>query len=324
MGVVTFVALACATRPFDAETLAARHPELSAAGSRRLAEATPYFLPVAGRVTWFLCRFDTELPVAVALPANASAGESHAIEAALTALERAGLGVRFQRVAPSEAGIVIELFDGPALSPRGEETANTVADCEIGADAFGQTPLDPIPAQLRFASIHIGRRTPQDLRHRDRVLTREELAGTALHELAHALGLQGHAAGRGTVLVRSLDVVRGLGRDVLAGRPLADVALGALYAVPSGTVLATSAVSPTRTQLIDRMVEVATRSDLAGPYVRVGEDVARLFWRSKAGVEYGFRMTTLERTLLDPRRLVVLPEARTRAVLPRSWDLPLV
>jgi hypothetical protein len=71
------------------------------------------------------------------------------------------------------------------------------------------------------------------------------------------------------------------------------------------------------------MQRVAERESLAGPFARVGDAVARVFWRDARGVEYGLQVGDVEGVLRDAGSVVVLPESRTRRVLPRSRDVPL-
>jgi hypothetical protein len=314
------LALACAERPFADAELAARFPSLGAGERARLAELTPYLLPYAGELTWFTCRFAVELPVPLAVRDGASEDERAALEAALGALERSSLGVRFARVPPEEASIVVEFVEGGAPSAEGEETANTIADCglELGSVAL-RADLD---AELAGASIVVGRRGFEDALGRRRALSPEELTGSLLHELGHALGFQGHVRS-GSVMGRGLEDLGRAGRAALEGRALDDAALGALYALPSGTVLARVPVPAARTQLVDRMARVAAQEDLAGPFARSGDAMARIFWRDARGVEYGLQVGDLAGVLGDAGSVVVLPESRTRRVLPRARDVPL-
>jgi hypothetical protein len=310
---------ACAGPPFDAGSLRASQPGLDAEQARALAASQPYLLPAAGRVVWLLCRFDTRLPIPLAVADGASPAEEEAVGAALRALERAGLGVRFGRVAPEEASVLVEFVEGLVSRPDGLDQANTLADCALEPEALADPGAARLGAALDRARVRIGRGGPRDALGRERPLDPDELAGIVLHELAHALGLQGHV--RRGLLARGLDGLAGEGRAARAGEATSDPALRGLYALPSGWVLASRPVSPARTQLVDRLARlVEGRAGFEGPFLRVGDAQARVFWRDAQGREYGCLVERLGEVARHPERIVVLPEARTRRALPRERD----
>jgi hypothetical protein len=154
-----------------------------------------------------------------------------------------------------------------------------------------------------------------------RALTPAEQTGLALHELGHALGFAGHVRRGDSVMASEVERIPRAGRALLAGEPFADPALRALYRIPSGALLSSTAVEPWRTDLVDRMGRLAEGGGLAGPFVRVGESAGRIFWRDEHGAEYGLVVVRLRELLREPRRLEVLPEPRTRRALPRERDL---
>jgi hypothetical protein len=88
-----------------------------------------------------------------------------------------------------------------------------------------------------------------------------------------------------------------------------------LYALPSGTLLRRETVSAVRTEWADALAEVGRAQDFAGPFVRVGDREARVFWVSPGGPEVGVQVPAPVRTLADPARLVVLVEPRAKALL---------
>ena len=298
------------------DELAARFPALRSIGGQRLADAHPYVLPRGGEVVLFLCRWNTEAPIPVALPPDASAEERSAIEAALHAWEQAGLGVRFAESEVARAAILIGLEDGPVRTGGGLDTANTVADCRLASSAAPGAAT--VRAELVRAAIRLARRTNPDWQEHSRALTPAELAGTALHELGHALGYQGHARQGDTVMVREVEVVQRAGRRLLAGEPFSDATLRALYALPPGAVVSRSAVPPASTEAVDRMAQLAEREGFDGPYARVGESAARLWWRDGDGRDYGFLIPKLPELMRDARTLALLPESRTREELARG------
>jgi hypothetical protein len=322
LALLALLLVACASAPYDAESLRLRYPELGSEQARALAGTMPYLLPAAGRITWFVCRHDTSLPVLVSLAGEASADEEAALDAALATLERSVEDLRFVRVPPDEATIQVEFVEGLVARERGQDQANTIADCRVAASALGAEPPTPLPASLQRAQIRIGRGGPQDALGRERSLTRAELAGVLIHELGHALGLPGHREGLG-ILTRNLEALARLGTSALEKKPIEAPALTALYRMPEGGVLARVAVSPARTHLVDRMARLVAASDAEGPFVRVGDTVARIYWRDSKAREYGVQIILLEELLRHPEGLVILPEARTRRALPSSSDPPL-
>ena len=291
--------------PVGAATAA---PEV--AGSR-LAEATPFLWPHDGELTLFWCRWRTELPIPVSLPADASVDERRALEAALHAWEGAGLGVRFVEAPSGAASLAVSLEDA---APAGDPAAGaaTTADCRLrpGEDA----PAGAIAAELVHARVRIARRAPPDPRGRDRALATDELAGVALHELGHALGISGHLT-RDSVMVRERDAVVRQGRRALAGKTLDEPTFRALYALPSGFVRRRASVSPFRTGPADRIARLAARRGLAGPFARVGDDAARLFWVVPGGLELGVEAPDPARLAREPDRLALVTEAAARRAL---------
>ena len=289
-------AFGCVDSGWDLASLEQRHPELRGHGAHRLGDTTPYYLPAAGQLTLFLCRWPDRATVPVSLPAETSPGERSKLEAALAAWEGA-LGLRFELRDPSGVGIEIRLIDDMLAY-----SANTVADCAVDAEAMGSSAPAELPARLVFASIHIARDDPR-------------LAGTTLHELGHALGFQGHARRGRTVMVSSTAEIREAGEQLMAGRRFHDVALGALYAVPSGTVVRRLSLPPGRSAPVDALLELGRRGDLIGPLVRVGDHEGRVAWLDPNGRALAVRLGGLRQALRDPARLQVEPSSRARKAL---------
>ena len=411
------LAIACGSCGARHDDLVERFPTLRSIDGQRLADANPYPLPLAGRLTFFLCRWPTELPIPIVLPSDASAGERRAIETALHAWEGAGLGLRFAETLGTEAGIDIGFVAGTVDTAAGQDTANTIVDCRIapasrqgGAGVAGaelvraririaritnpdtqghQRPLTAAEltgtalhawegaglglrfaeavsaeagieigfvtgtvdtaagqdtastvvdcriapasqqsgagvdrAELVRARIRIARITNQDTQGHQRPLSAAELSGTALHELGHALGFQGHARHGDTVMVRETERIAHAGKGLLAGDGFRDPSLRALYALPSGAVVASAPVDRCRTDLVDRMARVAEENHLDGPFVRVGESAGRIFWRDDKGTDYGLVIAKVREALRDPAKLLVVPESRVRGSLARVHDVP--
>jgi len=312
---------ACAGRVWNVRQLAERHPALTDHPGHRLAEIHPYVLPRAGAVWLFTCRWSTDVPIGVWLSADFDDDERHGVRVALEAWQRARLGVRFVEVREDEASIRIGLREETEEVGSALGAGRAVVDCLLDGSPEISDRVGALPAQLVRARVELSR-LGRDALGRPKRHTPEEFAGAALHELGHALGFQGHASFGATALRREPERVRALGAKVLAGEPFADASLAALYALPSGCVLAMSPVSRVRTELVDRMAALAERGRLAGPFVRVGDTAARVFWseRREPHHEYGLAVVNLSETYADPTRVLVVAENRTRGALPRSRD----
>jgi hypothetical protein len=309
------LATACSS---GGDALTAQYPKLAAIRGQRLADANPYALPLAGRVTFFFCHWPVDRPLRVSLPPDATDDERRALRAAIQGWQDAGLGLRFEEVQEG-ASIEFGFVSGTVDTGAGQDTANTVVDCRI-APASQQGGAIVVGAELAYARIRIARLTNQDTQGHQRPLTTAELAGTALHELGHALGFQGHARHGDTVMVRETERIAHAGKDLLAGDAFGDASVRALYAVPSGAVVTTAPLSACRTDLVDRMAKLAETNQLDGPFLRVGESAGRIFWRDPKGLEYGLVIGHTREALRDPAKLVVVPERRVRSSLAAGRD----
>jgi hypothetical protein len=181
-------------------------------------------------------------------------------------------------------------------------SANTVADCAVEPEALAGGVGQQVPARLVKASIHLARGDPR-------------LAGSALHELGHALGFQGHVRRGRSVMLGSTDSIRRAGERVLAGEPLHDAALEALYAVPSGTLLRRLSLPPGRTEGIDRLLRLAASKGWIGPLVRVGDHEGLVSWYEGPGRSVSVEIRNLNQALRDPGRLTLSPSTRARRLL---------
>ena len=272
---------------WSVEALGQRHPRLDRHSGHRLGDARPYFAPAAQGLVLFLCRWNTDRPIPVSLPGDARADEQERLRRALAAWEGAGLGIRFREEPRSRARLRIEFVEpGEAGKPSG--TANTATDCGV------QLPPDGIDGSARFvdarvvrASIHL-RRENADLLGRSAELSPDRRLGVAIHELGHALGFPSHAVVGNSIMGRSVDHVRRVGRDVLAGEPLGDPTLPALYAVPSGVVVGHVALSPENRARLNRLRALAREHRWDGPEVRVGDRASRIVWWDSRRRAVGF------------------------------------
>ncbi len=292
-----------------------RFPELAAIGGHRLGDAHPYLLPAGDALYEFLCRWSERRAVSVSLPPDATPDERVVLEAALTAWERAGLGLRFERRDGPPADVEMRFVGAePETRARRTRSGSTVVDCAVSPVALAGVERGALPARLVRAWVHLSRAN-LDFRGVAVPLSREELAGAALHELGHALGYQGHALRRSTVMVAEFDEVRRAGAKLLAGARFDDPSLRALYALPSGALLRRSALSAENAQLARRVSAAARRAELRGPFAQVGDHSARLVWRDARGADYALVVVNLSRALRDPRELVLLPNANARRAL---------
>ena len=303
------LALAGCGRAYDTGELAARHPELAAIPGRGLRDATPYLLPTRGELVFLLCRWPDAARIPVSLPPDASEVERLDIEAVLRAWEGAGLGLRFAPGAEPGQGIEIRFTgDEQAEGELQQRAATAVADCGVAPEALQAPPQAELRAAIAFASIHLSR-TGRDALGRDRNWSRPERVGAMLHEFGHALGFQGHVR-RGDVMVASVEEVRRAGSRLLAGERFQSDALRALYAVPSGVVVGRGRVGESKTAAVERLAAVAQRRGLTGPFLQVGDRVARILWRDRHHTSFALAVWNLGQVLRRPADLNLYPEPR--------------
>jgi len=284
---------------------------------------TPYLLPTRGVLVAFTCRWDPSLPLGVSLPPDASPEEQALLESALRAWEGTGIGVRFVPVPRHQAAIDVSFIASTGTEanvPGTEFAGQTLADCRVRGGEEAWRTADRLDAELVLASIRLMRRSPKDWRGHDRPLSPEELVGAMLHELGHALGYQGHVRGVRGVMGVEREIVARVGRRVLAGEGLGASAVKRLYALPSGTVLRRSPVSAVRTEPADALAALGAARGLAGPFARVGDREARIFWVEPGGSELGVQVPEPARTLGAAERLVVLVEPKARSALRGGSD----
>jgi hypothetical protein len=304
----------CAATTSSTDGLERAHPGLAAISSHRLGDVTPYLLPGAGEIVFFLCRWPSDRPIPVSLPPDADPDERRGLETVMRAWEQAGLGIRFDVGAAVGGGIEVRFIDPNSDAAVTTYAANTVADCAVGEAVATAASGAAVPAQLVSASILLWRggfdAIGRPVRH-----SWEEFLGSALHEFGHALGFQGHAKVGGSVMVAEKGAARRAGARLESGRPFADTTLQALYAVPSGSVLQRASVPEDRTRTADRLARFAAAKGWAGPFVRVGDLDGFVVWRDSGGSDYRLRIPNVRTLMRDPARLEVRPSARVRDLL---------
>jgi hypothetical protein len=270
-----------------------------------LTETTPYLLPGSGSLTFFLCHWDPTHAIPVSLPSDASRAETRILSDALQAWEQAGLGVHFVTAEPGGGALTLGFAADESADGR------TRADCRIRSrEGDGRV----LVAALVRAEVNLRRFTRPDLRGHVHPLSESELEGIALHELGHALGFQGHVQ-HDSIMVRDRDEVTRRGRRVLEGERWEEPTLRALYALPSGTVLSRVAISSSRTEGFTTLAAFAEERAMAGPFARVGDDEAEIFFVTGAGEELGMEILAPREMVKHPERLALLPEPAARHVL---------
>jgi hypothetical protein len=283
---------------WDVARFEVEHPELADWRGHRLGDATPYFAPQRAGIVLFVCRWQTPGEISVALPHDASQEELSALRAALHAWQSSGIGLHFIEVSAQEARATLEIrfVDESESAPRATSSATTSADCRLPEGLVPDEPGDTVAAELVRAQVKL-RRNNVDLLGRPVPLSQEELAGTLLHELGHALGYPTHAAAGASVMVQSTDRVRKQGRRVLEndGADFSAPTVGALYSVPSGAVIESLEIHSERMAEVRRLSAIAKRSGWGPPYARVGDRWARLWWIDAEGQIAGFFIPGVQR-----------------------------
>jgi len=193
---------------------------------------------------------------------------------------------------------------GIRLSVRDDRVtsqADTVAECAI--ERAPEPAEREVPgARLVRASIHVARDDPHPRL-------------TLLHELGHALGFQGHAAGGRTLMLSRESAVLARARRIEAGARLEDAALHALYALPSGAIVAARELPRERTALADRLAAAARERGFAGPWLRAGDRGGLLGFADATGRRFGLRIEGARRALRDPAALRLAPASRAAEAL---------
>ena len=137
-----------------------------------------------------------------------------------------------------------------------------------------------LDARLVSAQIEL-RRAERDPWGKPIDLAAHQMLGSATHELGHALGLQGHAEGGKTVMVRETYTIAKIGEklsDEKKPKPLQEPAMQALYSLPSGTVIDRRTLAPGSTKGVDAIAQRARAQGASRAQVRVGDRGAAVRW----------------------------------------------
>ncbi len=270
---------------WNSSDLEADHPAVSQIKRQRLSDTPPYFMPDGDGLILFLCRWSGADAIPVVLPSDADDSELAGLRLALDSWQEAGLGVRFREVSAlqGQRGIEIRLFAAADETFPLVRTGDTIADCRLPAEPPADAAAQAINASIEWSSIFL-RRANIDSLGRSVPLSEAQLAGQALHELGHALGFSGHVMALRSIMTRTHEVAKHWGEGVAAGKTFRDPHLSALYTVPSGTIVGRIDPSPERLASLRRfMASVRDDATWLGPYARVGDKDARIFWKRAEG-----------------------------------------
>jgi hypothetical protein len=259
-------AAGCAEPAWKADQWASTRPELVGREIGRFGDVTPYVLASEGELVFFVCHWDLSAPLRVSLPPDANADERRILDKALRAWEQVIPGLRFD-VADGTAQIRLRFRE------TGPEGARTAADCEVTAPFTG----DLLRARIVSAQIDL-RRAERDQWGKVVELAVNQLLGGVTHELGHALGLQGHAKGGKSVMVRETYTIEKIGEklnDEKKPKPLQEQAMQALYSLSSGTVIERRRLAAGATAGVDA---IARRAGAQRVTVRVGDRNAAVRW----------------------------------------------
>ncbi len=247
----------------------------------RIADLAPHFLLRGDGMLLFLCRWPRGTRIPVSLPPDGNGRELSLLRQALAAWSGAGLGISLVEAEAAEATLEIRFSDRGAEERAPSGAGDALADCRLSAGegdiASAEGRLD---ARLDSASIHLNREQIDDLGRRI-PLDDSELIGTALHELGHALGFSSHVARGDSIMVRTSEQVRRIGASVLRGESLPAPNLRALYELPNGFIVGSVVLDPIQLERATAFQDAAERRHLDGPFTRVGDSGARLFYRSR-------------------------------------------
>jgi hypothetical protein len=277
LALLALCAAGCSAPVWNAEQWASTRPELTGRSIGRFGDISPYVIASEGELTFFVCLWPLDAPLRVSLPPDANADERKILDKALRAWEEALPGLHFD-VVEGTAPIRLRFRDS------GPEGARTAVDCEVTPPFAG----DRLRARLVSAQIEL-RRAERDAWGKVVELAANQLLGSIAHELGHALGLQGHAQGGKTVMVRETFAVAKIGEklnDEKKPKPLQEPAMQALYSLPSGTVIERRRLAAGATAAIDAIEQRGRAQGAQRVQVRVGDRTAAVRWGAGPDLVY--------------------------------------
>jgi len=294
---------------WNVASLEERHPAVADARGHRLAQLIPYVWPREDELVWFLCRWLDDAPIHIAYAESVSPREGELLTQALELWELALPEVRFQRVGIGELP-QIRVSVGSASEGY---SGLTRAECALDPTSV-MDGVERVDARLLQVEVAL-RRSDIDKLGRPVSLREDEFLATAVHELGHALGFQGHVTGAASILRSEVGRVRGMGAGLLDGNPLREPTLRALYAAPSGTVVARGSWPSERGAVVARLVRRAREEGYRGPTVRVGDRSARLSWWRSDGRQLGVRLGAVQSALRRGEAMEFEPDLQAEALL---------
>lgn len=285
----------------------------------RLGDMTPFPAWVNGRLEAVACRWPSQstIPIRIATdPAHEAWLEValRAVDRQLDEVElvRAEAAGWFAGERPPGSGIGIVAADEIGTEgPLG--SADTRVRCRVHGGPRGDGPGlgEVVEAEIRIRTRMV------DALGRAHVLTAEEWVGALLHELAHALGFQGHAATGDSVLVLARDALRRAGRRALAEESIDLGPLTDLYALRPGRRLGIPVLTPASRAWLDRISRRLSQragegGSVSGPWASVGDRAAQLEWWVEDGHRLRIVFPGWSRRLRDGQAIVAWPDRVTR------------
>jgi hypothetical protein len=310
---------------WDVERVLREEPGLAELGARGLGDLVPYPAPMRGSdaadsppvVRLIACRWPTgsRIPVRLRLDAARADWARHAIASLSEGLAGIDLVVAasLDAAAPSSRDAAQPSSEGfrgidvVAFGTDREDGPSGVGDTLVGCPVSASEPERP--GSLRHAEIRMRARSVDAL-DRSQPIAAADWTGALMHELAHALGFQGHVRSGDSVLVLEQDRLRRAGRQALAGKVWHDEVLEALYRLEVGRELGERALSPATGYWL-RELEARDDSMERAVVAWVGDRQAELRWTTDAGVALPLRFPDWPRQLRSglPLRAIAIGAA---------------